>query len=320
MKLSKHPLLKTSPIYSKFADKYISPQNYEPWNTVASRYSLCGDRRLISKLPVNDEGTAPVIQAAIAVNVAASLDSPAIYLDPNLAEAVLQTDVSAVDTPELVLPSFFVCLPKNLLYDDIDVEINSLLVTVNSTYVQKGTDLTNLSSKEKIAHVRKTLNLNDPNTLRVAAITSKNMVITLNQNWQESTASYTLDNRYTAKKCDVTKFNNMAISIMRIVKNIILIYNYQKDLIHTVKVSTSVKGFAPKKHTISRSSLPITLLGKNFLGRKETYAAAPPAQIGTKVRPHWRKGHWHTVLTGAGRRERKFRWFQPVYVNSALDT
>jgi hypothetical protein len=319
VKLTKHPLLKTSPLYAVFADKYIAPKNYEPWNVIASQYSVCGDRRLLSQMP-GGRDTQPIIDTAIAANVAADLDSPAIYLDPNLAEAVLHTDVTAMDTPKLVLPSFFICLPKNLLYDDEGIEINSLLVTVNSTYVQRGTDLSHLNKEEKIEHIRKLFKLGDWNGLRVSAITSVNHVITVNQGWQEDTAQCTVDSPHTSDNFSKTNFNAVCVSIMRVVKNVILLYNYQKDLIHTVNVQTEARGFAVKERKRLRSPLPVTLLGKDFLARKEIQAAAPSTKTGIKVRPHWRKGHWHTVLTGEGRVNRKLRWFQPVYVNLALDT
>jgi hypothetical protein len=31
-------------------------------------------------------------------------------------------------------------------------------------------------------------------------------------------------------------------------------------------------------------------------------------------RPHWRRGHRHTVLHGEKRQQRRMQWFQPVYV------
>ncbi|MFM7287560.1 MAG: hypothetical protein ACKO02_12220 [Cyanobium sp.] len=31
-------------------------------------------------------------------------------------------------------------------------------------------------------------------------------------------------------------------------------------------------------------------------------------------RPHWRRGHWHTVLHGEKRQSRRMQWFHPVYV------
>ena len=35
---------------------------------------------------------------------------------------------------------------------------------------------------------------------------------------------------------------------------------------------------------------------------------------GTPRRPHWRRGHWHTVLHGEKRQSRRMQWFQTVYV------
>jgi hypothetical protein len=31
-------------------------------------------------------------------------------------------------------------------------------------------------------------------------------------------------------------------------------------------------------------------------------------------RPHWRRGHWHTVLHGEKRQRRRMQWFKPAYV------
>jgi hypothetical protein len=39
-----------------------------------------------------------------------------------------------------------------------------------------------------------------------------------------------------------------------------------------------------------------------------------PAQLGSAIRPHMRRGHRHTVLHGVGRRERRVQWFPPVFI------
>ena len=31
-------------------------------------------------------------------------------------------------------------------------------------------------------------------------------------------------------------------------------------------------------------------------------------------RPHWRKGHWHTVLQAPGRKQKRLKWFRPCFV------
>lgn len=37
--------------------------------------------------------------------------------------------------------------------------------------------------------------------------------------------------------------------------------------------------------------------------------------IGGEKSPHWRRGHWHTVLTGPGKQVRELRWFMPTIIN-----
>ena len=43
-------------------------------------------------------------------------------------------------------------------------------------------------------------------------------------------------------------------------------------------------------------------------------ASPAGSSSGTTRRPHWRRGHWHTVLHGEQRQSRRMQWFQPVYV------
>ena len=40
----------------------------------------------------------------------------------------------------------------------------------------------------------------------------------------------------------------------------------------------------------------------------------PGSLICRPLWPHWRRGHWHTVLHGEKRQSRRMQWFQPVYV------
>ena len=37
-------------------------------------------------------------------------------------------------------------------------------------------------------------------------------------------------------------------------------------------------------------------------------------KTGKPKKSHWRRGHWHTILQGPKRQQRKMKWFQPVYV------
>ena len=59
-------------------------------------------------------------------------------------------------------------------------------------------------------------------------------------------------------------------------------------------------------------------IGKDFrLDRTPRAPSEGTAAGGTSSasrRPHWRRGHWHTVLHGEKRLNRRMQWFQPVYV------
>jgi hypothetical protein len=320
--------VKQSLVYKKLADKYQSPRGYTPWNDMLQKFGLAGDpqhlRHITNHLGI-DKDTANIIQCGVGAVCAATLDAPAIYVDSALMEAILCTEVSAMEPPKLVLPSFFICLPFNTLFDDEGDAITGLLVVVHKIYLPFVLGMSNTSTDRKFTALQQELTDQNANNLHVFAYTAQNAVISITHGWDVSTVatddtSPIMYSPLLEHPLDEQAFRGMSSAIMRIVKNVILIYNYQKDCIGELPVKVSGLGFAKRKKHNKRDPLPVTLLGKNFIIRKESARTQPrPAQGGT-VRPHWRKGHWHTVLTGAGRRERKFRWFQPVYVNLAIDT
>ena len=63
---------------------------------------------------------------------------------------------------------------------------------------------------------------------------------------------------------------------------------------------------------------PVTWLGSDYI-RRIVYLDKndnDPIEIGKRrsPRPHWRKGHWHTVLQSPGRKQKRLKWFRPCYV------
>jgi hypothetical protein len=61
-------------------------------------------------------------------------------------------------------------------------------------------------------------------------------------------------------------------------------------------------------------------LGKDFrLDRTPRAPSGRPwagSSSSASRRPHWRRGHWHTVLHGEKRQSRRMQWLQPVYVGA----
>ncbi len=104
--------------------------------------------------------------------------------------------------------------------------------------------------------------------------------------------------------------------------NALLVQLYQPDLLSTGPAAKvrSGKGFAGAADSASTVSPqgPVWI-GKDFRLDRTPRAATPgspagSAGSGTTRRPHWRRGHWHTVLHGEKRQSQRMQWFQPVYV------
>ena len=68
----------------------------------------------------------------------------------------------------------------------------------------------------------------------------------------------------------------------------------------------------------STETKPVTWLGSNYL-RRIVYLNKKDNELieegkRRSPRPHWRKGHWHTVLQAPGRKQKRLKWFRPCYV------
>ena len=107
-------------------------------------------------------------------------------------------------------------------------------------------------------------------------------------------------------------------TLERLIKNAILTYTHEKKYVKDADKNeiSFTKGF---KDT-DDSPMPFRWLGKDFkkLVSKPT---AKTLEISgdnqeIRMRPHWRRGHWHNVCIGTKRKERQLRWFKPVFVNA----
>lgn len=61
-------------------------------------------------------------------------------------------------------------------------------------------------------------------------------------------------------------------------------------------------------------------VGPAIRAARERYAreSSPGTGTGRRVAPHLRRAHWHTVLYGPGKSQRKLRWLRPIPVNADL--
>ena len=105
--------------------------------------------------------------------------------------------------------------------------------------------------------------------------------------------------------------------VYRFICNLILLSQQQPDIL-TVKdsgskyVDTDGKGFKSMK---MNKQPQVHWLGENFTTRVvRATEVEGERQVGSPKKSHWRKGHWHTVLQGPGRKQKQMRWFQPTFI------
>jgi hypothetical protein len=319
---------RASRMFKRLADKYISPKGYQPWNTMLIPHALWSDVHMLQSITASDiPGLRPehFLEAGLGANLSAALDAPAVYLSVALTESLLHTDVGAMQPPESVLPCFYICLPRNMLHDDEGVEITCLLVAENAMYAPFALAWMEGDIDKKYQALDEQVKSGNIDNLKIFAFNVNNDVICVTRSWAESTSpkedvtpiEYSFSDEIDV---DDIEFRSMSAKICRIVKNVVLIYNYKRELISTVNINPPASGFSVKKEVSRKKHLPTTILGKDFLTSKCYYTTQSTAHTDVTKKPHWRKGHWHTVLHGPGKKERKLHWFQPVYVNANLDT
>jgi len=292
-------------VYKNLHGKYQSPAGFYDWNKILLGYAPFSEPEYLDVIRKSPEHSEAPISVAVGAIAAASLDAPAVYITRELTEALVRTDTTIEKSPELVLPCFFVCLPKGSFYTDRGSAITSLLIYTAEavkTVIPQSIDTDRKASLMETVSSKK-------DNLYVTGVAEDYEIFSSITGWTEC-SGHDVDNDATA----------VCTALERIAKNVILIYNYQKNLITTHQPKAISKGFGERNTCKTRSPLPVTLLGQDFLVRRSSAASQDnAATVKNTKRPHWRKGHWHTTVCGAGRKERRLKWFQPVYVNAGLD-
>jgi len=210
--------------------------------------------------------------------------SPAYYLTDELATAFINTPV------------------KNLKFDEEPKIVN------NSFFVFQSTGLNNVQY------------------VFVDCVYEKGFVylhISYDKNYygfSGQSIKFAWNNLSNFKKTDgIKKTDELVENQFNIIVNMILLMNQQPDIeVEYMPPSITIpvqRGFSKPEVFKPR---PITWVGKEFSKRiVKIYPKTDdllPKQAGVPKRSHWRRGHWHTVLQGPKREQRRMRWFEPVYV------
>jgi hypothetical protein len=109
----------------------------------------------------------------------------------------------------------------------------------------------------------------------------------------------------------------------RFVMNLLCLMTQEPEIISVQSppskhASTSNKGFSSEKI----NNVPnVHWLGEYFTTRvvdSKTKEGEP--QGCSPKKSHWRRGHWHTILQGPGRKQRTMKWFKPTFIRGHKQT
>ena len=292
--------------------KYKSPSGYVEWKDLVFGFSTVSSfEHLTGSFYARDSNG---LECNLCLQAASFVDAPAVYLRRELGEALLATDIEAMESPNKVLDALFVVLPKGLLKGDQNEPIDCLLIVNEELFTPF------LLAAQKRFVGMKLGTTSSGNGLRVFGMDAlaTGMLFQSAAPWSQPTTetSRNRDNRY-AVISDYDTFDEVCKKMMRIAKNIILLYNHER---HLVKEESSPSFMPVKERKLSdKRPFPVTWLGSDFKAKRAVHESDKVFnETARSVRAHWRKGHWHRYWRGEGRKKQITRWVQPVYVGKVL--
>ena len=223
-------------------------------------------------------------------------DSPAYYLKDDLCNSLINTNIDNLElteNPNIINPSFF------LLHSN---KINNIKYSFIEFHKWGVNDPKDMLMNQKYKFDLYVNFVIEPNKIHYYAFNWRNLKIFRLLEFKEVDDHVIKDHFKT-------------------VVNLILLMNQQPDIITEEYIPSKIVPLQ-KKYKVQSEIKPraICWVGKDFTTRvvklkpKQDEDMLVVAGNKRKLRPHWRRGHWHTVLKGAKRKERKMRWYQPVFV------
>jgi hypothetical protein len=279
-------------MWEKHKDAFRSPCSHTEWNkildTLVWATENCGDPEVVSAASRSGLIPRSVAAACIYSRELFQTNGPVRYVSTEIAEAFLNTGIPSVTAKMMdVYPCFLLVPPKNLIVDDENgLCIESMIVITGPIAAVRDCEGESMSGVMIVG-------FSGTKVLMTSAFIGAKM----------------FDSRETRSA--------VQLQMASIVVNTLMTYLYEPELIEDDNAS------GHQRHTQHRSRRgrarePIWI-GKNFrVTRRSAQGGAGSSAPGAvSLRPHWRRGHWHTVVCGERRQERRVKWFRPVFVTGS---
>ena len=271
-----------------YKNKYVSPAGYHSWEIFSKICFWLSSPKELLKARTDPKYTKKFQTVMGACGVAIDVNAPAMFLPVELFRCLYKTKVPILNTvPEFPFPVFCVLFSKQVLVKK---------VTFPGAIKR---DLRVLG----LIMVKPPKGVNDYLDGSVTALCL-----------EEHTGEF----MYLGDCIDWSAAEDEN-SLVALAKHIILLYNNKRELF-TEEKAVPARGTGFGKGSKESDPEPTRFIGKFFENKVRYVGRSRGDKGGAKKRPHWRRGHWHKVCHGEGRKERKYQWFQPVYVCPSEDS
>lgn len=231
---------------------------------------------------------------------------PARYISKSLMDVIWKTDPPvSIEVPELPLPCFHLFLPESsrvILPSGSSISV--ITVIDNRTF----TGYMNSFIKNEADRFKE----DDPHTfpgLRILAISSKHELVHATRLWRPIKGVFDISSSHFDKD-----YVDIGFHLLGIAANVSLAMLAEPELVTTGELPPGARSGAGFSPGAGPAPSPPVWIGRNY--KRPSSSSQVGDGEGTSLKPHWRRGHWHQVCCGKGRKERKVQWFKPVYVNA----
>ena len=298
-------LRRQDPYIQQEQHRYRSPRGFQHWAN-----HLAFAAMIEATLQFIDELEDPIgFWAATTCRWARLVEAPPRFLSPELIEAFRRTPSPYLDEelPQ-VLPCFRLMLPDGALFTEDGVPIPVVIV----------------------ADLRVMANWLPPMAQRISGISCVGLALdgstyltrhSFDQIGERQPTEQDLS--HPAWQWDEQAVHSTNQRMEGLAINALLVQLYQPELLTTgpaakVRSGKGFSGGGGADDTGAVTPQGPVWIGKDFRLDRTTRATSPASPSGASSsaprRPHWRRGHWHTVLHGEKRQCRRMQRFQPVCV------
>ena len=268
-----------------YKSKYVSPEGYHDWSFFSKLCFWLGHPQRLKAAEADETLSLEYkIMLASCANAIVK-NAPGFFLSLELLRCLLKTEVPAIDEqPKFPFPVFCVLFHKKLGLPKVNFPGEKSIthrLSVVGLVVKERPNYVNGNEPDGVAHV-----------LCVEDYTGNFVHMHRHITWSKVSSNDIIEN---------------------LVKHLVLLYNNKRELFTEEKV-VPARGTGFGKAGKNADPEPIRFIGKFFENKVRYVGRSRGDKGGAKKRPHWRRGHWHKVCYGEGRKERKYQWFQPVYV------